>query len=579
MELSHRSFEIETRAAGNRTVELSFSSEQPVDRGDFIEILSHDPADVDLSRLNDGHPLLLNHDPDQQVGVIESARISGGKGRAKVRFGNSQKAQEVFADVKDGIRKLVSVGYRIVKQLSETRDEMNNRVLRFSWQPYEVSLVSIPADTSVGVGRSVNHSTSIKIMSDNFTTTSGGEIRAIAKGLADKIPNVGVMAERAIANGHSIEQFRAEAFSYLPQSAPITNYVTPLSDVKPRDWQNYSISRAILGQLSGKQDGIEGEFNREISLKHGRKPEGIFIPDQAFRNHVAGTATLGGFLVQNTVAGNEFIELLRNRSQVINLGARVLQLNGPTFIPRQSGAGTANWVAETTASTLTAVNFTNLTLTPKAITSVQQYSKQLLLTGNPSIDSIVRDDMTQSLALAIDLAALHGGGGTEPTGIAGTTGIGTVNAATDGIALATLGITAYAKLVALETAIAGANVDDSSLAYLMRSSHRGALRTSARFASTDTPIWNPTDNKVNGYRSECSNQISTLLTTGTATTQTSCIFMGAWNDCIIASFGSTDLVVDEITLAANRVVKLYAHRFVDFGVRRSASFACLGGLL
>ena len=122
--------------------------------------------------------------------------------------------------------------------------------------------------------------------------------------------------------------------------------------------------------------------------------------------------------------------------------------------------------------------------------------------------------MTQSLALAIDLAALHGGGTLEPVGIAGTSGIGTVNAATDGIALATLGITAYAKLVALETAIAGANADDSSLAYLMRSSHRGALRTSARFSSTDTPIWSPADNKVNGYRAEISNRIATNLTTG-----------------------------------------------------------------
>ena len=170
MELSHRSFEIETRSAGNRTVELSFSSEQPVDRGDYLEILSHDPADVDLARLNDSHPLLLNHDPAEMIGVVESATISNGKGRAKVRFGNSQKAQEVFADVKDGIRKLVSVGYKLLRQISETRDAMNNRVVRFAWQPFEVSICSIPADTSVGIGRAVNQST-IKIMSDNFTAS------------------------------------------------------------------------------------------------------------------------------------------------------------------------------------------------------------------------------------------------------------------------------------------------------------------------------------------------------------------------------------------------------------------------
>ena len=82
-----RDFEVTaTRGADNRTVELSFSSELPVDRGSYDEVLSHDPADVDLSRLNAGHPVLLNHDTDSQVGVIESARIGADrKGRAAVR--------------------------------------------------------------------------------------------------------------------------------------------------------------------------------------------------------------------------------------------------------------------------------------------------------------------------------------------------------------------------------------------------------------------------------------------------------------------------------------------------------------
>ncbi len=576
MELQHRSIEIETRAAGNRTVELSFSSETPVDRGDYLEVLSHDPADVDLSRLNDGHPLLLNHDPDQQVGVIESASISGGKGRAKVRFGSSQKAQEVFNDVKDGIRRLVSVGYKIVRQVSESRDNQNNRVLRFAWAPFECSLVAIPADITVGVGRS-HHQSTIKIMSDNFTT-SPAEIRAIARNLSDKIPNVGVMAERAISSGHSVEQFRAEAFSYLPQSTPIANYANPLGQVAASDWKRYSLSRAILAKADGGRiEGFEGEMDREIAIKYGKPANGFYIPDEAFRSHIAGTPTLGGFLVQNTVAGDEFIEFLRNRSQVLNLGARVLNLNGPTFLPRQNASGAAYWVAETTASTLTAVNFQNLTLTPKAITCVQQYSKVLLMTSNPSIDSIVRDDMLKSMATAIDLAALHGGGGTEPLGIAGTTGINTVTLSANGLALGNA--TAYPMLVSMETSVANSNADVGALSYLMRPGHRGVLRGQSRFANTDTPLWNPLDNKVNGYRAEVTAQILTNLTTGTATTICSAIFFGDFSSLIVASFGSTDLTVDNVTLAGNRVIKLYADRYCDVGLRTPQSFCVAGEIL
>src|SRR5262249_31348336 len=94
-----------------RTVELSFSSEMPVDRGSYDEVLSHSPGDVDLSRLADGHPLLLNHDPGIQLGIVDDVWIDGKKGRARVRFSKSAQAEEILQDVADGIRRHVSVGY------------------------------------------------------------------------------------------------------------------------------------------------------------------------------------------------------------------------------------------------------------------------------------------------------------------------------------------------------------------------------------------------------------------------------------------------------------------------------------
>jgi HK97 family phage prohead protease len=137
-----------------RTVALSFSSEAPVERWFGSEILDHTPSAVRLGRLNNGGALLMDHDRSDQIGVVESATIGKDKkGRAVVRFGKSARAEEIFQDVLDGIRRLVSVGYRIHK--TETKQEGGGveSVRVTDWEPFEISIVSIPADDSVGVGR------------------------------------------------------------------------------------------------------------------------------------------------------------------------------------------------------------------------------------------------------------------------------------------------------------------------------------------------------------------------------------------------------------------------------------------
>ena len=585
------SFAPEGMNAKQRTCALSFSSEMPVERGGYMEVLSHDPADVDLSRLNDAHPLLLNHDPERQIGVIETAAVGADKkGRATVRFSKSPLGDEIWNDVKDGIRRLVSVGYRRTKELaSEMRDGVES--VRFAWSPYEISIVSVPADASVGVGRAGETSfTNKKNMSDpkievgatRDQLKDNGEILAIAKNLSNKVEGIRDLADKALAEGWTVDQFRTQALDKLPAAKPIT--ASPLAEVKARDWKHYSISRAITMQIPGnKREGFEAEMDQELSLKNGKRSEGMWIPDEAFsRQHIAGgvtitSNTLGGVISVADNLSSEFIEILRNRSQVLNLGARVLNLSNAAVIPRQYAAGTANWVGETVASTLTGMGLQNITLVPKAISSNMEYSKVLLMEGNPSIDGLVRDDITRTLAIAIDLAALHGTGTLQPVGIAGTTGIGTVTLAANGQVLGNT--TAYPALVSLETAIASSNADAGALAYLMRPSHRGSLRNQVRFSSDFNPIWDTTGNRVNGYRAEVTNQIATNLTTGTATTICSAIFFGNWNDLLIASFGSTDLVIDPYTAGANGVVRLYARRWCDIGVRHPASFAVLGGIL
>ena len=139
-----------------RTVELAFSSETIVDRGWILEILDHGKESVDMTWMASGRaPLLADHDPAIHIGVIESAEISKDRvGRAVARFGKSAQADAYFQDVVDEIRTSISVGYSIDHVIleEETEGAATYRVMK--WKPLEISLVSIPADQTVGIGRS-----------------------------------------------------------------------------------------------------------------------------------------------------------------------------------------------------------------------------------------------------------------------------------------------------------------------------------------------------------------------------------------------------------------------------------------
>ena len=138
-----------------RTVPLAFSSEEPVNRWFGDEILDHDRKSVRLDRLKNAGAVLWNHDTNVQIGVPEDIIIDKDRiGRAIIRFGKSARAEEIFQDVLDDIIRNVSFGYRIYEmRLEEEKEGQPDRYRATDWEPYEISLVSIPADTTVGIGR------------------------------------------------------------------------------------------------------------------------------------------------------------------------------------------------------------------------------------------------------------------------------------------------------------------------------------------------------------------------------------------------------------------------------------------
>ena len=164
-DLFYRHFELDRAALDEktRTVPISFSSEEPIPRWFGNEILLHGRDNVDLSHLKRTGATLFNHDPGRIVGPLTKVRLEGKRGMAVIGFDDDEEGNRAMAKVKSGSLRGVSVGYRVLKFREVLRDEVWNGYegpadVALRWMPYEVTLTPIPADASVGVGRSATRS-------------------------------------------------------------------------------------------------------------------------------------------------------------------------------------------------------------------------------------------------------------------------------------------------------------------------------------------------------------------------------------------------------------------------------------
>lgn len=171
-EIQYRTLFFERAAVNSesRTVDLSFSSEQIVTRYDWWgdnwnEVLGHEPGNCDMARLSEIGVLLFNHNANMPIGQVMNPRMDDKERKctASVRFDADPESDTIFQKVQNGTLKGVSVGYR-VQVWEEVKANQKSTCGRFTgpcsiarkWEPYEVSIVSVPADASVGVGRSID---------------------------------------------------------------------------------------------------------------------------------------------------------------------------------------------------------------------------------------------------------------------------------------------------------------------------------------------------------------------------------------------------------------------------------------
>ncbi len=590
----HRSFAVDRAAINDdtRTVELAFASETPYERWWGVEILDLSAPSVRLGRLTSGGPLLMDHDSRDHVGVIESVQIGADRvGRAVVRFGKSARAEEIYQDVKDGIRRNVSVGYMIHKaQLVETSDDQDTYRVT-DWEPMEVSLVSVPADATVGVGRAADvagdHITFIQepkmpeitVEESRAAGASDAHKRAADMLAIGKQYKCIDMAADMVAAGKSVEELKSAIIEKMANK-PLNTADLGLSEKEAKSFSFLRAINALANPTDRKAQeaaGFERECSEAVGSKLGRSAQGFFVPhDVQKRDLTVGTTTAGGHTVSTDLLSANFIDVLRNRMMVMKMGAQLLSgLTGQIAIPRQTGGATAYWVAESGAPTESAQAFDQVTMTPRTLGAFNDISRKLLLQSSIDIEAFVRADLAKVLALEIDRAAIHGSGSSnQPTGIVATSGIGSVAGGTNGLA------PTLAHIVELWSDVATANADFGSTGYLTNAKVVGKLMqtekasSTAQFICPGFPDANGITNFI-GAKAGVSNQVSSALTKGSSSGVCSAIIFGNFADLIIGNWGTLDLIVDPYTASTSGTVRVVALQDIDIAVRHAESFSAM----
>ena len=575
--------------AETRTVDLAFSSEEPVERWFGNEILDHNPNAIRLGRLNGGGAVLVDHDPSDHVGVVESVSVDGDRvGRATVRFGNSARATEIFNDVMDGIRKHVSVGYRIHRMVMEEEKEGAESYRALDWEPYEVSIVSIPADASVGVGRSANsnHKTLVEVneikeikepimespaaVIETPTVDVRAEVEAARRSEVDRIQNIEAagnlhnqpeMARTFINDGKSVDAFRAQLLDTIGTAQPVIKKDNDIG-LSAKEVRNFSFMKAIhaLANPSDRRAqedaAFEFEASRAAADQMGRTAQGLFVPSEVLKRDLnVGTATAGGNTVATNLLASSFIDSLENAMVVASMGATMLRdLNGNVAIPRQTSGATAYWVAESAAVTESQAAFDQVSMTPKTVGAFSDISRKLLLQSSIDIEGFVRNDLAMRLAMAIDLSAIAGtGSSNQPTGILATTGIGAKT-------FAAAGNPTFGEMVDVESQVSIDNALFGSLGYVSTAAMAGAMKQKAKDSGSGQFVM--ANGQVNGYNMAVTNQM-------TANT----VVFGNFADLIIGMWGGLDINVDTSTGSASGTVRVVCMQDVDIAVRHAQSFA------
>ena len=330
-----------------------------------------------------------------------------------------------------------------------------------------------------------------------------------------------------------------------------------------REYRVMDAIRASLGHI--RLEGLTKEMHEE-AINEMRAAgisnfgQGILVPYLLTEQRdLTTSATEGGYTIQTDV--QRLIPFLDPRPIVARMGATMLTgLVGNLDFPRNDAAASAAWETEQSAADETSPTFDRIQMSPNRLAAYTEVSMQAMRQSTISMEAFVRNRLMNARDRALDLAALAGTGGSQPTGITGTSGVNTVTVAAS---------PTWAKMVEFETAIAADDADFGNLGYLTTPSVAGILKTKARDAVAGGFIWEGPNNgtgSINGYRAFTS---TTVPTTGGA----HYMFFGNWSKLMIGQWGGMEIVADPYTRLKEATVQVVLNCWHDVAVEHGPAFA------
>lgn len=569
----------------DRTVELSFASEEPVIRkieGEFYnEILLCSPENVDLNRLNDGAPVLVEHDAMRQVGIVENARVDMDKVcRATVRFSALGTAQTIFGMIQEGIRPKVSVGYNIRDYYLDGNDLIITR-----WVPYEISSVSTPADNSVGVGRSLNSNSELNLEEKNQMEEQNMEVNQLEE-IIESTEEVQEVIE-TIDEKVSAEEVLERSFEQHKDSivtAVKESLNKEVEDKRVRELQSIAlvldvnVDEAINSGISVEEfkrslNKDNKSIDKEIeimkktliqsAMEDASKLDGFergingytIDLNQMVRgvNDTTSTVTAAGAVKTETT--DDYIRTLLARSVLGTLPVTVyggLAGRGNLAVPKSTGvAPAAKFYAEDEPVVLSVAGFEKVTLKPRHFAAGIPVTKAMRL-SNSNIDRYVTDEILRYCSNGLEQAVFAQIQATVP--VIETADSGTLTEADVQGAISALGT-------------ANVNVDDcvaivhpKTLAKLRLTPVLNNVAAVAMVAGHRYDMW---------LNDEVRVIESTLVAEET-------VLIGDFRSVIFANWvEGQELDFDETTKRSEQTMIVWSHQWLDVAIAREEDFVQL----
>ena len=619
-----------------RLVRMSFSSDVPILRRIedkvYYERLSHDTSAIVTDRLNNRSvPFLDNHNWDRVGGKVVDYAVEGERGFATVKLSRNALGIEMLNDIADGVRTEISVGYKVeAMRRTGTRDG-KDEFLVTKWMPYELSLVGVPADASVGIGRSAEDRYPVLIegeepekvvigvsvvspldttrelnMAEPASTAQPIEvvvenpdkIREAELTRSREIMAVGSRfnalkeAEDYVRSGKQLAEFNSFILENKVNTAPVVRMADPFVGTTPREQKQYNLAKALLEGVE-KLSGFEREMSVEIGRQVGRTPTGMFVPEFALMPSMpyasssgmragdlmaTGGATIGGNLIQTTV-DTTLVPFLRAKMVTGRMGCTMFTgLTGNFALPRQVSAATATWNSENNDPARSGQTFDQVVFQPQRLSAVTAFSKWLLQQAQVDVQTVVRDDLLEVVAHTNDQAALYGTGiNNQPVGIFNTaagTSWPTPYGNTSPTVTFGSGYPTWSKVVTFEGNIEQNNIDldNTSCGYVTSPQVKTLWKTMAKVDPRATNQFYPSFIWEDGPGGGAEGRVNGFKSLATNQITDNRVVFGKWSDLVIAQWGGIDLLTDPYTLASTFQIRIIINLMTDIDFRYGPAF-------